>query len=69
MVKDSYYRLVSRGVQEQRLLDGEEDCRFFLTLLAKFRERFSIQIPGYCLMPDQVHLIVQCEDSRQLSFL
>ena len=63
----NYYHLVSRGAQEQRLFEGEDDCRFFLTLLAKFKRRFLVKILGYSLMPDHVHLIVHCEAAHHLS--
>ena len=65
--KNNYYHLISRGAQEQRLFETEDDCRFFLNLLEKFKSRFLIKILGCCLMPDHVHLIVHCEVSRQLS--
>ncbi len=63
---NSYYHLISQGAQEQRVFESEEDCRFFLTLLKNFKNRFLIKILGYCLMPDHVHLIVHCEVFHQL---
>lgn len=53
------YHVIVRGNQRQKTFTTNQDYRTYLNFLAKYRARFDVIIHAYCLMPNQVHLLVQ----------
>ncbi len=45
----------------------DADRAYFLTLLARYRQRFTLRIYHYCLMPNHFHVLAQIADCRELS--
>ena len=64
---DSYYHIIARGHQEQRLFERDSDYQFYLRLLKRYKKRFPLQIHGFCLLPDHIYIIVKCGIAQQLS--
>ncbi len=64
---NSCCHITTRRTPEQRLFESDEDYRFYMDLLKKYKYRFRIKIYGFCLMPDYVHIVLQCEKVRHLS--
>ncbi|MDW7650712.1 MAG: transposase [Bacillota bacterium] len=54
--KTGIYHIVLRGVNKQNIFEDDDDRRFFLTLLAHFKEICGYEIYAYCLMDNHVHL-------------
>ena len=57
-VKKIPYRLIQRGGKRQQMFFEEADFQAYLELLARFCHGAGTQVLGYCLLPDQVHLIM-----------
>ncbi|QFT90784.1 Transposase IS200 like protein [Bacillus sp. THAF10] len=53
------YHIVFRGVNRQTIFEDEQDKRVFLRTLAKFKEKSCVELYGYCLMDNHVHLLVK----------
>lgn len=53
------YHVIVRSNQRQKTFTTNQDYRTYLNFLAKYRARFDVIIHAYCLMPNQVHLLVQ----------
>ena len=61
------YKITVTGAPEQRLFEYSGDYLFYLHLLKKHKFRFRIKIYGFCLTPNVVSIVLQCEAAEQLS--
>ncbi len=59
------HHLTQRGNNRQDVFFTDEDRRFYLETLKQHSERFGVEVCGYCLMTNHVHLVVTpaAEDS------
>lgn len=54
------YHITSRGVRKLPLFYDDQDRRKYLTLLKEAMELYSYNLQAYCLMPNHVHLQLEC---------
>jgi len=54
------YHVIVRGNQRQRTFLKERDYQVYLEKLAAYRKRYGVTIYAYCLMPNHVHLLLEC---------
>ena len=64
---NSCYHITTQGSKDQKIFADNDDYRFYLELLKKYKYRFRIKIYGFCLMPRCVQLVLECERGEQLS--
>lgn len=58
------YHVVSRGSGRQLIFEDDADRMSFITTLGESARRAGVDILGWCLMPNHVHLILlDCEQS------
>jgi|GEM_PF-1091455 len=57
----SWFHVMNRGARKVSIFADEDDRAIFRGLMAKFAERYSIKILGWCLMPNHYHLQPDCE--------
>src|SRR4030042_3344647 len=57
VVPDYPHHVIQRGNRRQRVFFGDEDRRFYLSLLKKQGDRSGLSFWAYCLMDNHVHLI------------
>lgn len=57
VVPDYPHHVIQRGNRRQRVFFGDEDRRFYLSLLKKQGDRTGLSFWAYCLMDNHVHLI------------
>jgi putative transposase len=60
---------MNRGHNREVVFADDDDRRYFLTLLARYQERFPWRLYHYCLMSNHFHLLVQLADPKKLSSL
>jgi REP element-mobilizing transposase RayT len=48
---------------------AEDDARYFLGLLARYRQRFGFRLFHYALLTNHFHLLIQVDKPRRLSSL
>lgn len=53
------YHVILRGVNRQQIFFDHEDCRHFLSLLARYKNECGYRLLAYCLMGNHVHLLIQ----------
>lgn len=53
------YHVMYRGVNRQEIFYDDEDRRKFLEILKKYKEKVALQVFGWCLMDNHVHLLLQ----------
>jgi putative transposase len=57
--KDTYHHLYNRGANKLNLFLEEENYLYFLRRIKFYKEKYSVQILAYCLMPNHFHLFVK----------
>jgi REP element-mobilizing transposase RayT len=64
--------VTARGNERKRIYRDESDHTHFLELLAEATERFDLRIPGYVLMDNHFHLMLETPEpnlSRSMQWL
>jgi putative transposase len=52
--------VIVRGNQRQKTFLSPADCQSYLEKLTQYRRRHEVTIYAYCLMPNHVHLLLEC---------
>jgi putative transposase len=52
------FHVVNRGVERRKVFLDDRDYERFITLLRLGKERASVKVYGYCLMPNHFHIIL-----------
>jgi putative transposase len=66
--KNTFHHLYNRGAFQQKIFFEKNDYEYFLRKLIEYKNRYSIKIFSYCLMPNHFHLFVkQTLDDQTIS--
>jgi putative transposase len=63
----SILHIVNRGNDKKIIFPEPLDYAAFLVLLREARERFSVRLYAYCLMPNHFHLVVAVDSLEEIS--
>jgi putative transposase len=63
------YHVIVRGNQRRKTFTQERDYQTYLEKLAQYRRRYGVTIYAYCLMPNHVHLLLECSGSPLGKFM
>ena len=58
MVPDYPHHILQRGHNGQEVFKDEEDYLKYLTDLRELKEKWHVKVYGWCLLPEQVHMLV-----------
>ena len=61
------YHIINRGNGRQQIFHKDGDYRSFIGLLQQAREKHTVRVHAWCLMPNHFHLLVQPEQADQLN--
>jgi putative transposase len=64
---NSIQHIVNRGNDKKIIFPEPVDYGSFLALLREARERFAIELYGYCLIPNHFHLVLSTPGLDELS--
>lgn len=53
------YHVMSRGINRQDIFIDEEDSKRYLETLGRVKQNRGIEVYGYCLMGNHVHLLIK----------
>ena len=53
------YHIMLRGLNRQQIFYDEEDNRYFISLLSRYKGICEYQLYAYCLMGNHVHLLIK----------
>ena len=67
VVPEICHHVTQRGNARRDVFFTPQDRRVYLGLLKEYAQHYSVQILGYCLMTNHVHLIAVPRDSRGLA--
>jgi len=54
------YHVIVRGNQRQKTFLKPSDYQAYLEKLAQYRRKYGVTVYAYCLMPNHVHLLLEC---------
>ena len=63
------YHVIVRGNQRQKTFLKHSDYEVYLEKLALYRRKCDITIYAYCLMPNHVHLLLECSRTPLAKFM
>jgi putative transposase len=63
------FHVINRGHNREVTFTDDVDRREFLSLLARYRDRFGFALYHYCLMSNHFHLLLRLDDAGRLSAL
>jgi putative transposase len=63
------YHLINRGHNRETVFACDDDRRYFLHLLDRYRHRYDLRIYHFCLMSNHFHLLLQVRRCQHLSIL
>ncbi|MCM8799613.1 MAG: transposase [Candidatus Omnitrophica bacterium] len=61
------YHITVRGNQKQKTFLEEVDFLNYFKILRHYKKKYRFKLYAYCLMPNHVHLILEVENSKNLS--
>lgn len=67
LVDSQIYHIINRGNRRETVFHDNYDYERFLKLLLESKEKYSIDIYAYCLMPNHFHLVIYTKYSDNLS--
>ena len=53
------YHVIQRGNNKKSIFENEEDKKFFMKLVKKYKEGLGYKIYGFVLMDNHYHFIIQ----------
>ncbi|RPH40573.1 MAG: hypothetical protein EHM91_10960, partial [Planctomycetota bacterium] len=56
-----WFHVMNRGARKVSIFADEDDRAIFRGLMARFADRYSVKILGWCLMPNHYHIQPECE--------
>ena len=63
------YHVIVRGNQQQKTFLTDQDYQAYLERVSRYREKYGITLYAYCLMPNHVHLLLECSDKPLSKFM
>ena len=61
------YHVINRGNGRQEVFHKDKDYEAFMKLLKEAKDRYTVKLYGYCLMPNHYHMAVKPEKGEELS--
>ena len=63
------YHVIVRGNQRQKTFLSPADYQTYLEKLTEYRRQYDVMIYAYCLMPNHVHLLIECAKTPPGTFM
>jgi putative transposase len=61
------YHVINRGNGRQAVFHKDKDYEAFMKLMKEAKEKYTVKVYGYCLMPNHFHMAVTPEKGEELS--
>ena len=65
--ENGYLHIIAKGNNQRRLFFCQRDFKIYYSLVAKLKIEEKIKILHYCFMPNHVHMLVEVNESSNLS--
>lgn len=67
ILSQSFYHVMTRGNNRQTIFRCEDDFRYYLDLIARFKEEYPFNLYHYCLIPNHTHFMIQTKLGKDFS--
>jgi len=67
LVDNGVYHVINRGNGRQEIFHKEKDYEAFIHILQEAKERYSVKLYAYCLMPNHYHMAMAPAEGEYLS--
>lgn len=57
--RSGIYHIIFRGANRQEIFHDDDDCFKFLEIFGKYKRRANVDVFGWCLMNNHVHLLLK----------
>lgn len=68
-VEGAFYHVLARGNHKQQIFHNDEDYLTYLRLVQKYSKRYDVELHGYVLMPNHIHLLIRVSTIPLSSFM
>jgi REP element-mobilizing transposase RayT len=58
-IKDTYHHIYNRGTLRSNIYFEDEDFRYFLNRLRKYKDKYDIRIAAFCLLSNHYHILAK----------
>ena len=65
--RKAVYHIYNRGNNRQDVFKSDEDKMAFLSVLAKYKERFCFKIYGFVLIDNHYHMVIETDSVNHIS--
>lgn len=65
----AFYHVMARGNRKQSIFQGKEDYVTYLRLMRHYSGRYNVEVHGYALMPNHVHMLLKMGDTPLAKFM
>ena len=55
------YHVVSRGNNQNHILQNNDDKKYFRSIMRSRAEKFGVKVYAYCIMSNHVHILAKVE--------
>ncbi len=63
------YHVIVRGNHKQETFYTPQDYETYMERLARYRSKYRLSIYAFCLMPNHVHLLLECSEEPLSKFM
>jgi len=63
------YHVIVRGNHQQKTFVSPQDYEVYNERLARYRNKFHVSLHAFCLMPNHVHLLLECAEEPLSKFM
>lgn len=69
LLHKSYYHIMTRGNNRNIVFRQDEDYRYFIELIKRFKKELPFNLYHYCLMPNHTHFLIQTNKAEDFSLM
>ena len=67
IIPNNFHHIAQRGNRGEPIFFEKEDYQTYLAILQEQMEKFNLELYSYCLMPNQIHLLIKPKNKDDLS--
>jgi len=67
LLSKSYYHIMTRGNNKKIIFHNNNDYKYYLNLVEKYKTLHPFNLYHYCLMPNHTHMLVQTKRPHDFS--
>ena len=66
-IEGALYYITSRGDHNQNIFKDEQDYKYYLELLRKYKQQYGFKLFSFVLLPNHLHLLIELREGITIS--